>query len=61
MKGTVNKARFDLGRVVVTRTAVKVLLPADMFGALGRHVHGDWGEVDEEDWEDAIVPSAFRV
>lgn len=43
--------RFDLGRVVVTRAAVEVLLPCDMFGALGRHVHGDWGEVDEEDWE----------
>ena len=51
MKGTVKKVRFDLGRVVVTRTAVQVLLPADMFGALGRHVRGDWGEVDEDDWE----------
>ena len=51
MKGTMKKARFDLGRVVVTRAAVEVLLPADMFGALGRHVHGDWGDVDEEDWQ----------
>ena len=51
MKGTMKKARFDLGRVVVTRAAVEVLLPADMFGALGRHVHADWGNVDGDDWE----------
>ena len=53
MKGTVErkKRRFDLGRVVVTRTAVQELLPCDMFSALGRHVHGDWGEVGDEDWK----------
>ena len=51
MNGAVKKTRFDLGRVVVTRAAVEVLLPADMFGALGRHIHGDWGDVDEEDWQ----------
>ena len=53
MKRTVErkKRRFDLGRVVVTRAAVQELLPCDMFSALGRHVHGDWGEVGEEDWQ----------
>ena len=27
------------------------LLPADMFSALARHLHGDWDDVDDEDWE----------
>ena len=43
--------RFSPGRIVVTRTAVEVLLPADMFSSLARHLHGDWGDVDEQDWE----------
>ncbi len=43
--------KFRPGRIVVTRTAVAVLLPADMFSALARHLHGDWGEVDDEDWQ----------
>ena len=41
--------KFNPGRIVVTRTAVEVLLPADMFSALARHLHGDWGNVDTED------------
>lgn len=43
--------RFQPGRIVVTRAAVEVLLPADMFAALARHLHGDWGDLGEEDWE----------
>ncbi len=43
--------KFQPGRIVVTRTAVEVLLPEDMFSALARHLHGDWGEVDAEDWQ----------
>jgi len=43
--------KFQPGRIVVTRTAVEVLLPEDMFSALARHLHGDWGEVDVEDWQ----------
>jgi len=49
--------KFNPGRVVVTRTAVEVLLPHDMFRALARHLFGDWGDVDSEDWqanEDAL-------
>ena len=43
--------KFEPGRIVVTRAAVEALLPADMFSTLARHLHGDWGEVDQEDWE----------
>ncbi len=43
--------KFNPGRIVVTRAAVDVLLPADMFSALARHLSGDWGEVHAEDWQ----------
>ena len=43
--------KFQPGRIVVTRTAVEVLLPEDMFSGLARHLHGDWGDVDQEDWQ----------
>ena len=43
--------RFQPGKIVVTRVAVEVLLPADMFSALACHLHGDWGDVNEQDWE----------
>ena len=48
---TVCDWKFQPGRIVVTRTAVEVLLPCDMFSALARHLQGDWGVVDEDDWE----------
>jgi hypothetical protein len=44
------QARFPLGRMVITSTARDRLTNADVFTALGRHMRGDWGEVDEEDW-----------
>ena len=43
--------KFNPGRIVATRAAVQVLLPADMFSALARHLSGDWGDVDDEDWQ----------
>ncbi len=60
--------KFNPWRIVVTRTAVEGLLRADMFSALARRLSGDWGEVDEEDWqanENALVEgkrllSAYR-
>ena len=45
--------KFSLGRIVATPGDLEVLADggqtADFF--LERHVQGDWGEVDGEDWE----------
>jgi hypothetical protein len=30
---------------------VKQLTNLDVLAALGRHVRGDWGDVDDEDWQ----------
>ena len=44
-------ARFPLGRTVITATANQQLTNLEVLVALGRHVRGDWGDVDDEDWE----------
>lgn len=41
--------KFNIGRLVMTRGAEKVLNREDMFGAVSRHLAGDWGELDDED------------
>jgi len=43
--------RFPLGRVVATPGALSALEKAEQLPAefLDRHVHGDWGDVPEED------------
>lgn len=43
------KEKFPLGRTVITRTALATLTTEDVQTALGRHVAGDWGDVDEND------------
>ena len=43
--------KFSLGEVVSTAHAMAALASTDMQLALHRHVTGDWGEVDEQDWE----------
>ncbi len=45
-------ARFELGRVVITRNAHARIPPEDVLCALGRHGRGDWGELEEEDREE---------
>lgn len=44
-------ARFELGRIVVTHTAQSALDSVNVSGVLllARHVHGDWGEMNERD------------
>ena len=42
--------RFALGHTVITAGALAVLSHDDVLAALGRHVVGDWGEVDAPDW-----------
>ena len=40
--------RFPVGQVVATPAVLE--LGADLNALLDRHVRGDWGDVDEEDW-----------
>ena len=43
--------RFSLGRTMITATANQHLTNPEVLVALARHVLGDWGDVDDEDWE----------
>ena len=40
---------FRLGKVVGTRGAISALTEAEIYFALARHRHGDWGDLDDED------------
>jgi len=44
--------RFELGQLVATPGALAALEQANtsMAELIGRHLSGDWGTVDEEDW-----------
>ena len=42
-------ARFRMGRLMLTPNAMQFLSPGDVIEALCRHLHGDWGDVDEMD------------
>ena len=42
-------ARFELGRVLITRSAEEALAPDDVWLALSRHARGDWGDLDAHD------------
>ena len=42
--------KFTLGRTMITAGALAALNHEDVLTALNRHVVGDWGEVDAEDW-----------
>ncbi len=57
---TNGKPRFSLGQIVATPAALEVLAEtgATVEQFVTRHVCGDWGEVDAEDWqanEDALI------
>ncbi len=43
--------KVELGRVCVTRKAAKRLDKNEAFAALGRHMGGDWGNVEYQDWK----------
>ena len=51
MKVTMLAGKFPAGRVVITSGADAELSEADVFEALLRHVSGDWGDLDEQDWK----------
>jgi hypothetical protein len=58
-------AKFPLGRLAATPGALQAIQEsgqtADFF--LGRHLAGDWGEVDAEDWRlnDEAVQDGSRI
>jgi len=63
-----DNTRFGLGQTVITRLARATLTPEDVIAALGSHVVGDWGELDDRRLrdnehavdEDGPVVSAHR-
>ncbi len=48
---TMTKPRFDLGRLLATPGALRTLESHGVtaISLLSRHVHGDWGDLSEED------------
>ena len=58
-------ALFPLGQVVATPGALRALQKAEQEPGefIGRHVNGDWGEVDEHDKQenDFSVHHGFRI
>jgi hypothetical protein len=44
-------AKFDVGQLYMTRGAAEQVDDDDVFKSLVRHLDGDWGDVDEEDWQ----------
>lgn len=45
-------ARFPLGKLAMTPGASEALSAEDVTAAVRRHVRGDWGEVDRDDWRE---------
>ena len=43
--------KFLLGQIVATPNAVAQINDNEIRLALARHVRGDWGTLDKEDWE----------
>jgi hypothetical protein len=43
-------SKFPLGRLVATPNALNQIPNDEIFTALSRHMRGDWGDVDKEDW-----------
>ena len=43
--------RFPLGSVVITTGASSRLPRVQVLAALMRHASGDWGDLNEDDWE----------
>jgi len=56
---------LPLGQIVSTPGALAAFQEANVhpYFLLARHQHGDWGELDEEDWQlnDAAVEDGSRI
>ncbi len=44
------KPKFTFGRLVATPNALAAIPNEEILVALGRHLQGDWGTLDTEDW-----------
>ena len=55
--------KVNLGRVFCTPGVTQELSPQDVQRALKRHIHGDWGDVGEDDWKenDLSLREGFRL
>ena len=56
-------AKFRLGRIVATPTALAKLTQEDVFRAIQRHQSGDWGDLDEHDRQEneLSLKEGFRL
>ncbi len=65
MMVTVGQPLFELGRVVATPGALQALEENKKYGMeyLGRHLFGDWGDLEQEDKEEneLSVRKGFRI
>lgn len=62
-RATAPAARFSLGKLVATPNALGVIPSDEILAALSRHVSGDWGTLDREDWQtnDNALQSGGRL
>lgn len=56
-------ALFPLGQLVATPNALAHLTETDIRTALDRHVTGDWGDIDQDDWNENLrsLLQGFRI
>lgn len=56
-------ALFPLGQIVITCAAIADITPEDIFVALRRHAHADWGNVcaDDRQANDAALQDGHRL
>src|SRR4030043_1190673 len=57
------RGKFPPGEIVITCGAEAVLRRDEALTGLLRHMSGDWGELDEDDWRanDAALEHGFRL
>jgi hypothetical protein len=42
--------KFQIGRIVATPNALNQIPNSEILSALSRHLRGDWGTLDQQDW-----------
>ena len=55
--------KFPMGTLVMTKNAMHQLDDRDVAKALERHLTGDWGDIESEDWEqnESALRDGFRL